>query len=462
MLKFGAATSTSGGPRGEAAWNASNSTATSTTADTIGQCPENFRKALDSYASASLAEKKNLSTETWMAGACFSPTRNIACFPEMRGQILGQNQLSIAYWRMLADAHSLPDADKGLLQSSGTAIIAFAVLLSTKIVLTVLVWQQFTCTSGQDRAGRLDCCWLPFVKLISCCYTNTPDRGRGGQGGEGKNGRGGAHRNIPRETRGLGNWKKSLQKLRKKRSSGSKHFFEDSIFKLRANQLWKSELRARDVQLILRVARIMPNWRQAQNCTMDDVGRVEVAKYILGSGGMDEDQLEGMEEMFGRERLDQEEEDAASDIVPADGSSHGVACGSKDSNTASASIELARMDSKKTDEMKDDEDAVNQSREKSRSEASDGIATTSISLSSISTRKLHMRSMPRRRRRSLDAARLRVRQSGQLPTLVLYNNLVAGMTPGKPKERKVKKKKSKRKVDNQQDDNERCADTVIF
>ena len=77
--------------------------------------------------------------------------------------------------------------------------------------------------------------------------------------------------------------------------------------------MWKSELRARDVQLILRVSRIMPNWRQAQNCKLDDVGRVEVAKYILGSGGMDQDQLEGMEEMFSHEMTESKEEDGGAD-----------------------------------------------------------------------------------------------------------------------------------------------------
>jgi hypothetical protein len=207
------------------------------------------------------------------------------------------------------------------------------------------------------------------------------------------------------------------------------------MFKLTANQLWKSELRARDVQLILRVSRIMPNWRQAQKSTLDDVGRVEVAKYILGSGGMDVDQLEDMEEMFG-------------------GGS------AEDGDIAAATkIELTAVGMGKTEEERDHDDAVSATKNtttkrggggglETRKTASaatakaneEAVASSSIqasiSLKAGSLRSMggvRTRHMPRRRRMSLDAARLRVQQSGRLPTLAMYNSLVGGK-PQKKKE----------------------------
>ena len=50
--------------------------------------------------------------------------------------------------------------------------------------------------------------------------------------------------------------------------------------------LWRSELRARDIQLILRFASIMPTWSISISATPEDVIHVEIAKSILGSGGM--------------------------------------------------------------------------------------------------------------------------------------------------------------------------------
>ena len=67
---------------------------------------------------------------------------------------------------------------------------------------------------------------------------------------------------------------------------------------IKANKLWKSELRARDVQLILRVSRIMPNWHHAQMAGSDAVELVNVAKYILGSGGFSAKELLMLEDHF--------------------------------------------------------------------------------------------------------------------------------------------------------------------
>ena len=49
--------------------------------------------------------------------------------------------------------------------------------------------------------------------------------------------------------------------------------------------IWRSALRARDIQLMLRASRLFPRRHDMTGATKDDLMRVEIAKYVLGSGG---------------------------------------------------------------------------------------------------------------------------------------------------------------------------------
>lgn len=221
-------------------------------------CPPNFRASLNDYTHANQSVKASMLESTWMVGACFNSVKGIACVPEMEGLPSGSNSVSVSYWQVMSDSHAFPTNAYGKTNGFGTVTIVFFVLLSMKALLLLIVWQQFYCIS-KERRGRLDCCWLPFIKICGkFCHCN--------------------------------------RQLNSSEDVGKK--LKNSLFRLKARKLWKSEVRARDIQLMLRVCRIMPSWRDAQNSTQDDVEHVQIAKYVLGSGGFEQTEMKSLEEML--------------------------------------------------------------------------------------------------------------------------------------------------------------------
>ena len=93
--------------------------------------------------------------------------------------------------------------------------------------------------------------------------------------------------------------KKSVRvrnKSRRKRTSTLKRsdeqLYHNCQFHLwREADVWRSDLRARDIQLMLRAARIIPSLNSMRTATEEDVMRVEVATYLLGTGGVVDLQL---------------------------------------------------------------------------------------------------------------------------------------------------------------------------
>ena len=132
-------------------------------------------------------------------------------------------------------------------------LVTFWSMMALKMVLLCFIVSQIRC-ARQGREGRLDCCW----NLV--CATHSGQRA---------------------------NTEEEPGELFTRTRSGSSHSVLLKRYASRDHEhLWRSELRARDIQLILRFASIMPTWSISISATPEDVIHVEIAKSILGSGGM--------------------------------------------------------------------------------------------------------------------------------------------------------------------------------
>ena len=276
-------------------------------------CPSDldFSSGFAAFNDASAAERRVLRETTWWRGACWhDPGKNrenatvavsgntsstmavttstgYACIPEMRGvngrpvaghnhvsflhipgiscvlqslslqiqhsvltSLHHHNQINMDFWRVMRVAHGMQTAHNN--GEAAWLVVTFWVLLTSKALLTVLVWQQFTCTR-RGYEGRFEC----------CCGESVPRHPQDDAEKDSKS-RGFSHHDSRSNASAVNQLKAFAKKERR---------------------LWKSELRVRDVQLLLRVGTIMPKREASMRATEDDCLSVECAKFVLGSGG---------------------------------------------------------------------------------------------------------------------------------------------------------------------------------
>jgi hypothetical protein len=282
-----------------------------------------------SWTGGCVPKNTSLGTATW-------------CSPELRGRFTDKNGAPLEAWRFLHEVHQL-DFDGSWL------FIGFIAALATKVLLCSLVgWQFFYSDARQARCGcgcgrrfhkvasGIACAADAFAYCLCCgclkCGSQRRDVGDGGRGGgmvmeepskddeEGVVTAGGDNEAISIElvapqggdvhsrssvanndnegksapTSTLGREGSLASNLREgssridggsnksrnnsQRRSEFAHFFDYA-------DIWRSKLRARDVQLMLRATRIMPRRKDLIGADRQDYLRVEWAKYLLGSGG---------------------------------------------------------------------------------------------------------------------------------------------------------------------------------
>ena len=215
------------------------------------------------------------------------------------------------------DLYSLVSFDVD--DSTGWMFTAFLLLLFMKFFLFVIVTQQFYCTQGKEHRGKCDClcrlcCTNEIIALPCVADSRLKDddlsENSSDDSSEEYNTDVTLHvhtrtshmKNVPRYSKshtehptaaGLDLMTKRTVNRRRKsfrRSTTQIHSQSRRAVVLqqlwREADVWRSDLRARDIQLMLRMSRVMPSKKALSKAKEDDVMRTEVATYLLGTGGV--------------------------------------------------------------------------------------------------------------------------------------------------------------------------------
>ena len=207
-------------------------------------CPTNLTDAFQhvDYTTYNRGIQDNSS---WILG-CFDLKTERNCLPEMEVE---QNNASIDLLRFILDSHN-----------NTRMLFFFFSFLLIKLCICVLIVQQFYCVRKEYR-GDL------------CCFSHSTEQQKGNNDEEDST------TNID-TIEGM----KTVSQMfntdrRKRRMSAIQHEINND------GEGWRSKLRARDVQLMLRFARLMPTTSSSSSVTQDEVDLYQVTKMVLGVAG---------------------------------------------------------------------------------------------------------------------------------------------------------------------------------
>ena len=210
------------------------------------------------YSADMTPEKSN---STWLLG-CHRPrdfsNQTILCLPEVMllddVRIVAKNfkSTSAEMFRYMFSSH----------QAGSLYFLLFFLLLVLKIVIAMLVTKQFYCAKKENRGN------------ICCCRGMTEEKKKKQSKEEKKKA-----------------WKE-------KRTSTTNTIWNLISFEERSNRRnqhnedldnWHSYLRARDIQLCLRMSRLTSSKDQMALVSENTIDDIEVAKAVLGRGGIVDD-----------------------------------------------------------------------------------------------------------------------------------------------------------------------------
>ena len=283
------------------------------------------------------------SSWSWTKG-CQQPLSNNTCMPEIWSGLTSNRMISVEAVRYLQVAHTNTFDLSSLFQpdiTSGWIFTAFLLLLCLKFFLFVVVTQQFYCTSGKKHRGQCDCmCRLCCTNEIlmggPCASSQRMKNGDEDEDDEDEDvtpikmtrndGSKSDSINFTTERRSRAGLDIMTQRsVKRRRKSFRRSTLEIQSQSRRAVVLrqlwreadvWRSDLRARDIQLMLRMSRVIPSKKALNDAKEDDVMRVEVATYLLGSGGVVDIQLgDDFNQLYlERSQSEQEEKDKNDEV----------------------------------------------------------------------------------------------------------------------------------------------------
>ena len=213
-------------------------------------CPSNLSSAFNDLDSLHFSSN-------WTTGCRpIIAQSNLFCMPEIRSGITARRMVSVTGLQFLRRAHQ----KQFVFTYDGWLFTGFLMLLLLKLLLATLVIQQFYCTKEKTNRGQCKClCW--------CCWN--------------KNRADTAHKKATRTVKKKP-LKRADEQIYKKKNSRASVLL--NLWK--EVDIWKSDLRARDIQLMLRFSRVIPGRTALAGATEDDYMRVEVATLLLGTGGI--------------------------------------------------------------------------------------------------------------------------------------------------------------------------------
>lgn len=210
-------------------------------------CPSNLSSAFHDLDSLRLLSN-------WTTGCRpLAAQGNVFCMPEIRSGLTAHRMVSVAALQFLRRAHQ----KQFVFDYDGWLFTGFLLLLMLKILLGGLVTQQFYCTKKTTNREQCNC-------LCRCCHKNRADNALG---------------KVTTRKKSLKRADEQIYKKKNSRASVLLNLWKEV-------DIWKSELRARDIQLMLRLSRVIPGRKALAGATEDDYMRVEVATLLLGTGGV--------------------------------------------------------------------------------------------------------------------------------------------------------------------------------
>lgn len=291
-------------------------------------CPASILSGSSAVATARelLSGIQHLNHSSWTGGCV--PNNNASsmgrtwCAPHMRGGFTDKNGAPLEAWQFLHEVHQI-NFDLG-----SWLFVAFVAALIIKVLLCSLIgWKFFySCTVTRCQCCRSSNKVCSCLNQIASCFAycvccgclkcsgsrragsdsveavDAPSDGSLEGVGVAELGEGEKSMELSEhvgsilsvgsndanyiDTLGISNSNKSVLSRSQSNSSRSSSVRRTEMAYFFANaDIWRSKLRARDIQLMMRAARIMPRRQHLTEANKQDFLKVEWGKYLLGSGG---------------------------------------------------------------------------------------------------------------------------------------------------------------------------------
>tara|TARA_B110000211_G_C13990135_1_gene513604 strand:+ start:85 stop:1224 length:1140 start_codon:yes stop_codon:yes gene_type:complete len=280
---------------------------------------------LDQYPSSML-------NTTWILG-CTNDV-GVRCLPEIQDlEVTNSNSINIEVLRYMYDSH----------RTNTWPFFWFIILIDLKFLIVLIVTYQFYLVDKEDR-GK--CCCTSAAATFEDADAWDDSAGtkgdekkeetkeekqdntggnKGGNNGASKNANAGKERKTTqpgqldkevkkekRRSKMYRNLMATGEEMKEKRGSkvkrgskaprkrlsrgGTLHLWNSDVRKEISMEIeehvpmWKTNLRARDIQLMFRMSRLMPTTAQL-DVTKEDVDMYQIAKLVLGTGGAVDDEF---------------------------------------------------------------------------------------------------------------------------------------------------------------------------